>query len=185
VTTGALLDAWLAVHGEPVPSPTGVPAAPEDAIRSANFYTMAVGGDAAFDAYAEIPVRKPGNAALAFAMLDLRTQDIAPGVPDEIAVSVLQDGRFFLFTAPARVEITPVPACDAIWSDFQNKTEGGDSGGDDEEIDDGEGIDDYGLLREEAVARVRDCFAAHAAGEDFFPELVAEVQSLVDRLPAQ
>ena len=54
------------------------------ALRSDVFYTQALLGDAAFQIYVELPVKKPAKASMVFAMLNTRAQDIGPYPPSEI-----------------------------------------------------------------------------------------------------
>ena len=78
MTTRGLLTAWLAGRAKEKLRENRLPAEIDAAIRQENFYTYAVGGDAAFMKYADLPVTKPadiGDATLALVYARLEEMD--------------------------------------------------------------------------------------------------------------
>jgi len=102
VTSKPLLQAWLREHqqGRNESLPMDIAAA----FRNENFYTQAIGNDAAVNKYAELPVTTHAPHTLAAAILFQFAQDYsAPNPPDSIAVSIMQGERVFILTQPAQV----------------------------------------------------------------------------------
>ena len=69
VTTEALLGHWLRAHKDWWgPAVANVPQDVDAALKSEAFYTQALNTDAAISKYAELPLPRPAQAKLAFAM---------------------------------------------------------------------------------------------------------------------
>ncbi len=178
VTTKGLADAWLVGHRDWWDSPT-IPDNIRDALKVNAFYTQAISADAAVARFAEIPVTPPAGADFAYAILDMRSQDYAIGVPDEMIVAVVGGGRVFLANAPVTASVHAIPACDTIWQDYSARGEAALQQSDAE--DDGQS-DDFDQIYTEGEAAFQDCFAEQAKDQDFYPALVAEAQALADKL---
>ena len=171
VTTDALVEVWLAAHRDwwdTFTMPDNLP----DALREESFYIQAISADAAVVRFAELPVTVPTGADHVYAMLDMRTQDLAVGVPDEIMVAVIGGGKFYLATAPVTAPVHAIPACDAVWKGYEARAE----------AQTGSDTDDPYALYAEGEEAYRRCYAEHAPGEDAYPAVVAEAQALADRL---
>jgi len=171
VTTDALVEAWLAAHRDWWDNFT-MPDALSDALKEESFYIQAISADAAVARFAELPVTVPAGADHVYAMLDMRTQDLAVGVPDEIIVAVVGGGRFFLASAPVTAPVHAIPACDAVWKDYEARAEA---------QSDSDTDDPYELYAEGEVA-YRSCFSGLAPDQDFYPAVVADAQALADKL---
>jgi hypothetical protein len=184
VTTTSLFDKWLAAHTHfwpesPLPQDTGA------ALKRDDFYTQAINTDAAVLIYAEIPVNKPAWATLAVAVLDGRTQDAPPRVPDEVIVTVRRADRVFIVTANTAVAAGPIAACDALHARLAGeaqKASDADLAADTKDA----------ALHEKAEQLARkvnraypECFASDAPKASFFPALVKQAQALVDMLAAK
>lgn len=184
VTTESLFAIWLLAHkkwwGDNIDN---IPQDAGEALASDAFYTQATGTDAAVMSFAQIPVRKPVNAKVTFAMLAARSQDNSPPTPDEIYVALVQSGRVFVANAPVQHKFDQVPACDDV---RRNQEKGADDAyalylaGDkkDEKL-----LDQYTELRQEADTLFLRCFAEHAPTQEAFAVAVIQTQSLLDDLP--
>jgi hypothetical protein len=111
ITTKPLLQAWLTAHqrwsGSALDNP---PVDIARAIRNENFYTQAIGDDAAVYKFAELPIAAKTSNTMASAILFAYGQDeVAPNPPDMLAVTVVQDDRVFIFTQGANVD--QIAAC--------------------------------------------------------------------------
>jgi hypothetical protein len=109
VTTETLLHDWLRTHKNWWKKEKNAPQKVEDALKSEPFYTQAISADAAVFKYAEVPVKKLASAQVVVAILDARSQDMGPRTPDELIVSVVQDGKAFIATEPVKAKINPIP----------------------------------------------------------------------------
>jgi hypothetical protein len=171
VTTDDLLGRWLRANKSDVPQTAAA------ALKSDSFYNGALYTDAAFFRYAELPVARPADARLAFAMLIARGQDLGPRTPDEIIVSLLRGGRVFIVIAPADAKVGGMPDCDKIWQKASKQAE--------EAADAGTGpqVETFDKLREDGDRAFRRCFAARAPREGYFPALVKQARGLISMLP--
>ena len=124
VSTDTLFKAWLRSRRKWWPT-DDVPQDMTKALRSDVFFTQALLGDAAFQKYVELPVKKPANASMVFAMLNTRAQDIGPYPASEITVSVVQGHRVYVVTTPPVAEIAMMPECVALWNAAEQKAGGG------------------------------------------------------------
>jgi hypothetical protein len=184
VTTASLFDKWLAAHRnfwKENPLPTDMAAA----LERDDFYTQALGGGAAFLAYAKIPITKPAWATLAYAILDGRTQDQPPQVPDEMIITVRRADRVFIVTTNTATAAGPIAACDAAHARAAKQAEAASEA-------DQKAQGKNPALHEKAEQLARDadriypdCFAKEAPRAGFFPALVRQAQALVDALPGK
>lgn len=180
VTTDALLAKWLSDRaqwwkksGTPLPEV-------EDALKTDDFYTEALGPDAAFSKNADIPIRKPEGASFAAALLGGWAQDIGPNPAQEIIVALRKDGKVYI-ASETTTRAGKIPACDAIWTEAAGKAEKlaqkySEGGAKDEKL-----IEESMALQEKGDADYRACFAERAPKEPFFPELLKEAQAIADR----
>jgi hypothetical protein len=129
----------------------------------------------------ELPVVKPAKSSFAFAMLDVRSQDIGPRTPDELMMALVQGCRVYVMSAPARAKISPMPACQKIWDEATQKAAEirKTSAGSDAKADQADRIE------EEGDAAFRKCFAQRAESQGFYATLTRQAQALVDRLPTK
>jgi hypothetical protein len=178
VSTDTLFKAWLRSRRKWWPSDE-VPQDMMKALRSDAFFTQALLGDAAFQKYVELPLKKPAKASMVFAMLNTRAQDIGPWPPSEITVSVVQGHRVYVVTTPPVAEIALMPECLALWNAASKKLE--------EEAAKPSSGQSFGDLSEEVRsdgdAEFHRCFAERAPREASFAALVKQAQDIVDGLP--
>ena len=183
VTTEGLFRSWLRAHRNWWPKMENVPQDTAKALRWPSLYTQALSTDAAVGQYAEIPLPRPVQTSDAFAMLAARAQDIGPGTPDELIVSVVRGGRVFVVSAPAAVEIAPMQECRAIWDAAVKK-----AGEAYEKYRDSKDKRELALpnkLEGEGDAAFRRCYAERAPRDAGFQKLIAQAQAIVDMLPAR
>jgi hypothetical protein len=182
VTTEGLFRTWLRAHRNWWRD-NNVPQDPAKALRHVSFYTQAVGTGAAFSKYAELPIKKPAAASLAFAMLGTTAQDIGPREPDEVTVSVLQGGKLTIVRVEASAKIGPFPPCQALWDKAMTKSQ--------EEFERHQANPNartpsrQASIEEEGDAAFHRCFAERAPPDKGFPDLVRQAQEIVDKLPAK
>ncbi len=180
VSTDGLLAQWLRKQAEWWKKQSKSPPDASNALTSDEFYSEAVGSDAAFTKTADIPIEKPEGAEFAFAMLGGWAQDVGPNPRQEIVVALRKGGKLYLASQRA-TKIEKVPACEAIWKDAENKAnkifEQGNGGG----PDDAKDADVAWAIQTKGDADYRACLAARAPKEAFFTALTREAQAIADR----
>jgi hypothetical protein len=175
VTTRALLGAWLKRRRK-----DRIPAQANAALRSENFYTQAISSGASVARFADVPVAFPGGFATA--MLATRRQDIGLATPRELIVALISGERVYLASVPAAPDIAMMPACAAVWKEFENKAQAIYDKYKTGNLKDAGVFDVYIKTQEDGDAALRKCFAARAKDAPFFPGLRKQAQDLVDRL---
>ena len=183
VTTQNLLKAWLRVHSKWHEKGENVPQGMAPALRTAMFYTQALGGGAAYGIFAELPVGS--DAGFTTAVLVARAQDIGPRNPRELVVAAVRGPRVFIVSTEASAEIAKMPKCEAIWDDVKKKSEAAFEAYRESELKDKAIMDRQFKLEEESDAEYTRCFADGARADPNFKTLVAQAQAIVDGLPAK
>lgn len=171
VTTRGLVDRWLVEHKDWWDKGTpNVPQKASDALGFDGFYTQALSGDAAISKFADLPVTKPDGAETAFAMLDLRSQDVGVGKPDEIIAALVRGDRVFLVSMPLAGKAPAFAPCDAAWKAFEKKIAKADG-------------DAASNLEEEGAAAYRTCYVEKLKATPAWQAAVAQAQKTIDALP--
>jgi len=183
VTTTSLFDKWLAAHTHFWPE-APLPAGMGEALKRDDFYTQAVNNDAAVVTYAEIPLSKPAWATLAFAVLDGRTQDAPPPVPNEMIITVRRADRVFIVTTKTAVAAGPIAACDARQARVAAEAKAANEADQKADTKDAALHDKAVQLAQRLDRAYPECFATEARKAAFFPALVKQAQGLVDLLPS-
>lgn len=182
VTTATLFAAWLRAHRQWEGS-APLPADPAAALASDDFYTQAIGMDAAISRFADLPLRRPAGVEVATAMLAAERQDIGPTVPRSIVVAQLQADRLLLVRAPVRARVAAIPACDAVWSEYEGRAEAAHEAYRASGLKDDARFEEYTRLQDQGDGAFRRCFGEQAKRQPFFPELLRQAQELADGLP--
>jgi len=121
VTTEGIAARWLAaVQADPDRKNLNLPATLPEALNAANFYTLAIGGDAAFSLYAPVQASAEPTAT---ALLGAFAQDIGPGAANALLVSVRRGGLLYVIQAQPAKELKPSAACLAVWKSFEQKAQ--------------------------------------------------------------
>jgi hypothetical protein len=183
VTTDGLLARWMRQPAD-WRSKSGQTPTVEAALANPEFYTSAVGVDAALSKTADLPIEKPAGASFARALLGGWAQDSGPNPEQEIVVAVLRGGKVYIAQEKAR-SYKPLPACEAVWSEAQRKSEETykkytDGGAKDRKL-----MAEYEAIQGGADRAYRACYAERLPKADFFPALVKEAQAVADRFRGQ
>jgi hypothetical protein len=183
VTNDLLFKRWLVEHRRWWRE-GNVPEEVNKALQSESFYTQAISTDSAVSKYAELPIKKPAKASFAFAMLNTRTQTDGPRPADNVIVSVLQGGRVYVVSAAAGVTIGPIPKCDAVWQEYEQKAQDAYAAGAQSDSK-AKNRQDGSKVREQGDTAYHRCFAEQAPAEKAFAALVQQAQTLADALPVK
>lgn len=179
VTTDGLLETWLKRPRE-WGTTKGKRPSIDEALANTEFYTFAVGQDAALTKTAEIPIAKPEGATFAVALLGGWAQDDGPNPQQQIVLAVRREGKVYIASESAKA-YKLIPACDAGWKAAEEKANAifkkyQASGAKDEKI-----YDSYTDTQSKGYADYLACYRQRAPKEAFFPALVKEAQEIADR----
>lgn len=182
VSTEGLFKTWLREHRKWW-NDNNVPQDPAKALRHVSFYTQALSTDAAVFRFAELPVKKPAAASLAFAMLGTRAQDVGAREANEVTLALLQGGKLYAVRVQAAVKLGPFPPCDEIWDKAQQKSQ---EAFERRQANPRAKVPDRQMsIEDEADEAFRRCFAEQAPRDKGFADLVRQAQDIIDRLPAK
>jgi hypothetical protein len=178
ITTPTLFERWL--HGHKDWWDKGVKNVPQQigaALRDSSFYTQAISTGAAVVNFGNLPIAKPQDAVLAYAMLAGRTQDATPEAADEVFVSAVTADRVYIvygsIEPPVKIE-----ACLAIRADYEKRAKQGDDDFQFKKIDK-KAYDKLGNLRQRGEDEYMRCFLQRAPQQPSFVEATKQAQALL------
>jgi hypothetical protein len=184
VATRGLFDAWLRANPECWTLPATPPKTLDEALVSQDFYTFSMSEDAVVNKYAEIPVAPPPGVTHAHAILDARSQDIAPRIPDEIIIGFLQGERLVIASAPVKAKIAAIAPCEKFQKEWEAKADAALKAYNETKPQNDKLFDDYTHLQAKGDIDYRACYGAHAKDEAFFIPVTTQAQALLDTLAA-
>jgi hypothetical protein len=163
VTPEGVADHWLAaLRADPDRKDMKIPATLEEALTAPDFYTLAVGGDAAFSLYTPVPIKD----ASAVALLGAFQQESGPNPPGALVVSVRRGGLLYLIQAQPAKELKTPPACDAVWKSYDQKRDKAQQAYDASHEKDEAQLDAAQKAEAEGDEAFRSCFAREIKPED-------------------
>jgi hypothetical protein len=115
-------------------------------------------------------------------MLGMHRQDIGLFTPQEIVVALVSGERIYLASTPAETKVTMIPACEAVWKEFETKAQAIYDKYKAGELKDATMFDAYVKTEQDGDVAFRKCFAERAKDAPFFAALRKQAQGLVDRL---
>jgi hypothetical protein len=173
VTTEALFHDWLGRHARG--------AAPEAALQSAELLSMAIASNWQVTPLATLPIAKPLGATLAVAVLALGSSGVAPGPPQQLAVSVIKGGRLFIAYVDRVASDLPIAICGELFEDHAARAK---AAAGDETPALPEKLKASIRIAEEGQAAFDKCWAGYTRNQNAFPTLTKEAQALADSLAA-
>jgi hypothetical protein len=178
ITTPTMFERWL--HGHKDWYDKGLKNVPRQigaALRDGSFYTQAISTGAAVMNFGNLPIAKPREAVLAYAMLAGRTQDATPEAAGEVFVSAVTADRVYIvygsIEPPVKIE-----ACLAIRADYNKRAEQGDDEFRFKKIDK-KAYDRLGNLRQRGDDEYVRCFLQRAPQQPSFGEATKQAQGLL------
>lgn len=180
VAPEAQFQGWLAARAKDPEAPAALAGGVKPAMTTSEFYGDALGFDGGFfQPYIELPVTAaPGETA--FVVLGQQLDDVAGNsAPNQVAIVRIADGKAMVGITDAKVDIKPIPACDAVWKPFKAKADAlqkqveKDNKNEDPRWDEITGIQDEGSIA------YRACFAKEAPGLPFFPAAVKKAEAFL------
>jgi hypothetical protein len=178
VTTATMFERWL--HGHKDWFDKGVKNVPQQigaALKDGSFYTQAISTGAAVVNFGNLPIAKPQEAVLAYAMLAGRTQDATPEAADEVFVSAVTADKVYItygsIEPPVKIE-----ACLAILADYNKRSEQAYADFQSKKIDK-KAYDRLGDLRQRGDDEYKRCFLQRAPQQPSFVEATKQAQALL------
>ena len=175
VTTTGLLNSYLQQNKE-LPTELGKLAKAEE------FYSLALGWDAAVTHFAEVPVRTTNDKSFAYAFLGLWAQDIGPFPPKTLFVFFANGDRVFVVSSEVQSNIDQIAECKDVWDGFKKKSDAASAAYQASQLKDQKATDDTVRYEEEGFRAYCRCFEQRAKMEPFFEPLTKQAQTLVDNL---
>ncbi|RTL96987.1 MAG: hypothetical protein EKK31_27650 [Hyphomicrobiales bacterium] len=178
-STRGLTERWLKSKSAETEADFKLPTDIGAALKLDNFYTQAIGSDAAFSGTLDFPLKKPEGADMAFARLGGWTQDIGPIYEQRVVVSVVKGDRVLIAEAPASPAVPKIAQCDSIWAAADaaaQKAQQADQGSDEESS----ASDPANAAWEKGDADYRACMAQRLPDDPSFPALLKQAQDLAD-----
>lgn len=176
---------WLKARGAEEGAPAAFGQGIMDAAETDDFYTFAVGLDAAFSGYADLPVTaQPGESVAA--AVGLWSQDLAGNeAPNRIVITRVAGGRVYLGSVALKASAPPLPACDAIWQGYAEKAEALRKAAEKSRKDDDPRWEEAGELELHGSDAYRECFAEKTEGQPFQAAAVEEAAALLKTIRGQ
>jgi hypothetical protein len=178
VTTPTMFERWL--HGHKDWYDKGVKNVPQQigtALKDGSFYTQAISTGAAVVNFGNLPIAKPGDAVLAYAMLAGRTQDATPEAADEVFVSAVTADRVYITYGSIEPPVK-IDACLAILADYNKRSDQAYADFQAKKIDK-KAYDKLGDLRQRGDDEYKRCFLQRAPQQPSFIEATKQAQALL------
>lgn len=181
-STRGLTERWLKSRSAEAEADFKLPTAIGDALKLDNFYTQAIGSDAAFSGTLDFALKKPDGSDALVARLGGWTQDVGPIYDQHVVVAVVKGDRVLIAEASAAPAVPKIAACDSIWAAADaaaQKLQQTDQGSDQ---DDSSATDAANAAWEKGDADYRACMAQRLPGDPSFPALLKQAQDLADSM---
>ncbi|MEI9925599.1 MAG: hypothetical protein WDN50_21020 [Bradyrhizobium sp.] len=178
VTTPAMFERWLRGHKDWYDK--GVKNVPQQigaALKDGSFYTQAISTGAAVVNFGNLPIAKPRDAVLAYAMLAGRTQDATPEAADEVFVSAVTADKVYITYGSIEPPVK-IDACLAILADYNKRSEQAYADFQSRKIDK-KAYDRLGDLRQRGDDEYKRCFLQRAPQQPSFVEATKQAQALL------
>ncbi len=181
-STRGLTERWLKSKSDETEADFKLPASIGEALKLDNFYTQAIGSDAAFSGTLDFQVKKPDGADIVVARLGGWTQDVGPIYDQHVVVAVVKGDRVLIAEAPASPAVPKIAACDSIWAAADAAAQKTEQTNQDSNQDDSSATDAANAVWEKGDADYRTCMAQRLPGDPAFAGLLKQAQGLADSM---
>lgn len=149
------------------------------ATASEEFYTLAIGAEAAFSRYVDLPVTAPEGETVR-AALGLFSQDLpANALPETVVVTRVANGRVTVGNAAVELGIKSLPVCDKAWKAASAKAEALRKAAEKSKKEDDPRWEQANTADVDASNAFRACFAREAQGQPFLAAAVKRAEALL------
>ncbi|MDR2857379.1 MAG: hypothetical protein LBV50_05985 [Novosphingobium sp.] len=177
VSTRGLTTRWLRSYPN-----LRLPVRIEDALKLDKFYADAIGSDVTFSKTLDLALETPGGADLAVARLGGWTQDVGPIYDQRIIVGVVVGDRVLIADAPAVPAVPRFSECDAVWAAANAEAEKHRTVYFDSKLQNQRAYAAVNVAWNKGNADYLACMARNLRADPSFPALLAQAQSLADRM---
>ena len=182
VTTRSLLNKWLAARSREKLPELNVPADLATALGQDNFFTFAIGDDAAFTRNADLELTAPSGVELIRGMLGGWGQDIGPNPDLMLVVTLIKGDKVFIASERPKTTIGKIDACEAIWTQAIEKADKLRADYEAAHSKDEDEFDADARAQEQGDKDFHVCWRERAAKQPFYPALVKEAQDFANRI---
>ena len=112
-----------------------------------------------------------------------RAQEMTPGLPDELIVTVVSGKRVFIASSPVKAAVATIPACDEVWQGYKQKMDEALAAYNKTDPKDESLFEAYTRLEEKADRDYRGCYAEEALKAPFYKDLMKQAQALAGAMP--
>lgn len=150
------------------------------AVLDGKLLFSALGSDAAFTPYLEIPVNVPKGLSMACASLTLEAQDIGPFAPTHVTALGKKGKEFYFLKTEASVP--KIPACEKVWDDSQKKSAEFFKRYQDSDLKDKKAFEDHVKADKNGFDAFKRCFAVNFPKTIGFAGVVKIAQDSLEQL---
>jgi hypothetical protein len=170
---------WLAARAKGEGAAQALSRGIAAATASDDFYTLAIGTEAAFSRYMDLPVTAAEGETVR-AAIGLFSQDLpANTLPESVVVTRVANGRVAVGTSAVELGITALPACDKAWKAADAKTQALRTAAEKSKNQDDPRWAQANSAEVDASLAFRACFAKEAAGKPFLAAAVKRAEALL------
>ncbi|MDX8528516.1 hypothetical protein RFM68_28965 [Mesorhizobium sp. MSK_1335] len=183
-STRGLTERWLKSKSAETEADFKLPTDIGEALKLDNFYTQAIGSDAAFSGTLDFSLKKPDGADAVVARLGGWTQDVGPIYDQHVVVAVVKGDRVLIAEAPASPAVPRIATCDTLWAAADAAAQKAQQTQTDQGMDqdDPQASDPANAAWEKGDADYRACMAQRLPGDPSFPALLKQAQDLADSM---
>ena len=182
VTTRSLLNKWLAARSREKLPELNVSADLATALGQDNFFTFAIGDDAAFTRNASLELTAPDGVELIHGMLGGWGQDIGPNPDLMLVVTLIKGDKVYIASERPKTTVGKIAACEAIWAQAIEKADKLRADYEAARSKDQDEFDADSKAQEQGDKDFHACWREQAAKQPFYPALVKEAQDFVNRI---
>jgi hypothetical protein len=174
VTTDDLLRCWLIRTQTDFADPK-FPTDPKNALQTDNFYTRAIEIYYPVMIIEPLPIRTPGSAKDALALLMEVRDDKSSETPTYISVMLQKGARVYIAIVQAKTRLAPDANCARARAALEEKTKGAP-------LNDQKAVDDFDHSAATAEAGFQACWTHQVQHQGLLPALTDEAQQIADGL---
>jgi len=182
VTTRSLLNKWLAGRSREKVAESNVSADLATALGQDNFFTFAIGEDAAFTRNANLDLTAPAGVELIRGTLGGWGQDIGPNPDLMLIVTLMKGDKVYIASERPKTTIGKIAACETIWTQAIEKADKLRADYDGAKSKDQDAFDADSKAQAQGDKDFHTCWIERAAKQPFYPALLKEAQDFANRI---
>ncbi|RFB74963.1 hypothetical protein [Methylovirgula sp. 4M-Z18] len=181
-TTRGLVERWLKPKASEKDAQSRVPGDIDQALKSDNFYTYAIGSDSAFSTTLDFPLEKPAGADMALGRLGGWAQETGPNPDQHIVVAIVKGQSIMIADAPVTPPIPEIADCKALWTSANATAEKFEKIYQDSGLKNQKAFAAASAAQDKGDRDYRACVAERLPHEPVFPALLKQAQELANHM---